>query len=70
MKMPRNLATPPSTSNKDAQVLMLVAKDKCEGCRLSWRLKVWRHGEPMPIECVVKLERQELRDIAARGASK
>lgn len=38
-----------------------IARDKCEGCRLSWRLKGWMHGEPMPIECDAKSERGELR---------
>lgn len=39
------------------------AVQQCEGCRLSWRLHGWVHGEPMPIECNAKQERQQLRDI-------
>lgn len=40
------------------------AKERCEGCRLSWRLKGWKHQEPMPIECMAKEERSQLRDPA------
>lgn len=41
------------------------AAQRCEGCRLSWRLHGWAHGEPMPIECNAKEERQQLRAISA-----
>lgn len=43
------------------------AREKCEGCRLSWRLRGWRHGEPIPMECRAKSERQQLRDIAQQA---
>jgi hypothetical protein len=59
------------TSNSEAQALIRRAQDRCEGCRLSWRIRRnWKHGEPMPIECTAKTERQALRDIAARNKGK
>lgn len=44
--------------------LKAAAQYKCEGCRLSWRLKGWQHGEPMPMECRAKAERQAIRDLS------
>lgn len=41
------------------------AKEKCDGCRLSWKLKDWRHREPLPITCEAKIERQAIRALAS-----
>jgi len=74
MKIPRSKG-PPITDNKEAAALIDRAKDRCEGCRLSWRLDLrhgggWKHREPMPIECTAQTERQQLRDIAARSRAR
>jgi len=55
------------TSKLHIAELRISAEDRCDGCRLSWRLKGWMHGEPMPIECNAKKERQALRDIGRGG---
>lgn len=49
--------------------LVAAAKDRCEGCRTSWRLKGWRHAEPLPIECQAKEIRRQLRNIEAHERS-
>lgn len=59
----------PSTRNLEAAGLVELAKYKCDGCRLSWRLDGWRHREPMPIECTAKTERKRLREIG-QGTTK
>lgn len=63
MRFPRS-KLPPFTTNAEAAALIRVAADRCGGCRVSWRLHGWRHGQPLPIECTAKAERQALRDIA------
>lgn len=62
MRLRRNPADPPSTSNPEAQAIIYLAKNKCIG----WRLKGWMHGSNLG-ECVAQRQRQALRDIAARA---
>ena len=45
------------------RLLKRAAMDKCEGCRLSWRIQDGRHREPMPIECEAKDIRDALRKL-------
>lgn len=62
----------PITDNEEARVLIAIAQFRCEGCRYAWRLDLRRgdgfqHGEPKPIVCTARVERQALRNIAARA---
>jgi hypothetical protein len=44
--------------------LRALAEEKCEGCRLSWKLRDERHGEPMPMQCVALGIRQSIIDLS------
>lgn len=52
------------SNQPEIDALKAIAQDKCEGCRLSWRLRGWQHSEPSPGECSAKAERQAIRDIS------
>lgn len=43
--------------------LVAAAKEKCEGCRVAWRIKDGRHVEPMPIRCQAEDIRDQIRQM-------
>jgi len=47
-----------------ADPLIERAKQRCEGCRIAWRLDGWKHRSPANSECTAKEDRAELREIA------
>jgi hypothetical protein len=58
----------PNTSNPEAKALIERAQRLCPGCRVSWRIRRnWKHDvRSGGAICIAQIERQELRDIAAR----
>lgn len=54
-----------TVSNISVGEMAQRAKDACEGCRLSWKLRGKRHGEPKPMECKAVEIRRQLSNLRA-----